>query len=102
VFADLAGKVKRQELQFIDDQLEVFEVWFGLLAPDKAKSALARAPAQIQEAQMLAGGELDTIQKTHCIANLTQWQNQLTVLNQLDPARAKLITLLIKTIDDHP
>jgi hypothetical protein len=100
--AGLAAKIKQEQLQSIDDHLEVLQVWFGLLTPDKARSAAARAPAQLQEARLLAGGELDEAQKTRWITDLGRWEAQLTALNQLDPVRAKSITLLKKTIHEHP
>ena len=57
-FTALAGQISQRYVQAIDDQLEIYQVWFGLISPDKAKSAAA-APDQVKLAQDLAGGMLD-------------------------------------------
>jgi hypothetical protein len=100
-FTALAGDISQRYLQAIDDQLEIYQVWFGLLSPDKAKSAAARAPEQARRAEDLAGGVLDDKTKQSYTALVGQLEGPLTALHQLDSRRAQIISQLKKTIDGH-
>jgi uncharacterized protein HemY len=100
-FAALTGEISQKYLQAVDDQLELYQVWFGLISPDKAKSAAARAPEQARRADDLAGGVLDDNTKKNYIALVGQLEGPLTALHQLDSRRAQIIAQIKRTINDH-
>lgn len=100
-FVQLAAQLRQTEAQALDEQLEVYEVWFGLLSPSGAKSARAKLPAQKKMAQDLDSANFSVENFRYYTALVDQVEVRLKALQQLDAPRTEAIAKLKKTINQH-
>lgn len=100
-FLALANEIRRTELQTIDDHLETYQVWFGLIKPSNAKSDMARKPEQKKQAEDLANGQFTDPVIKYYTSLITNQESQLIGLQQLDAGRALIIKKLKKAVDEH-
>jgi hypothetical protein len=90
-----------QELQQLDEQLEIWQVWFGILRQKDAKSAKARMPEQKKMAQEIEGGTLTEDGITLYNSLVAKLESRLKALHQLDAHRLEIITNIKKKIIEH-
>ncbi len=101
-FVALASQIRQAELQTLDDKLETYQVWFGLIKPNAAKSDLAKKPEQKKNAQDLANGSFTAPIIAYYTDLINKLESQLTALHQLDAGRALILKNLRRSIEQHP
>jgi hypothetical protein len=98
-FATLASQLRQSQVQGIDDQLEVYQVWFGLLNQDAAKSAKAKMPEQKKEAQNIKSQII--LDQPYYKGLVDDLAKRLSTLQMLDSRRDKIIKQLNEAIQNH-
>ena len=100
-FATVAAQSRLGAVQAVDEQLEVYAVWFGLLTPDHARFPKARLPAQKEMARELANANFTVQNFNEYTALVSRLEQQLRALQSLDSVRAETIAKLKKQINEH-